>query len=245
MSVLTTSGPPASLSERIAQLAWTQLASDLDSSGMARLPALLSIGECNALVASYADAALFRSRIVMAQHGFGCGEYQYFTYPLPTLVQQLRSGLYAPLAQIANRWHQALRLPMRFPTEHTAFIARCHAAGQTRPTPLLLKYSTGDFNCLHQDLYGDEVFPLQLTLLLSQPRIDFYGGEFVLSEQKPRAQSRVEVVPLERGDAVIFASRYRPGQGSRGVQRLTMRHGVSRLRDGDRYTLGIVFHDAL
>jgi uncharacterized protein len=244
MSVLATAGPPASLSERIEQLPWTHLASDLDASGMARIPALLSIDECSALAASYADAALFRSRIVMAQHGFGCGEYQYFAYPLPTLVEQLRCGLYPPLAQIANRWHEALRLPSRFPSDHAAFIARCHGAGQTRPTPLLLKYSTGDFNCLHQDLYGDEVFPLQLTLLLSQPRIDFYGGEFVLSEQKPRAQSRVEVVPLERGDALIFASRYRPGRGSRGVQRLTMRHGVSRLRDGDRYTLGIVFHDA-
>ena len=177
----------------------------------------------------------------MAQHGFGCGEYQYFAYPLPALVEQLRSGLYPPLAQIANRWHELLRLATRFPSEHAAFLERCHAAGQARPTPLLLRYTAGDFNCLHQDLYGEQVFPLQLTVLLSRPRIDFHGGEFVLTEQKPRAQSRVEVVPLERGDAVVFASRYRPGQGARGVHRLTMRHGVSRLRDGDRYTLGIVF----
>jgi hypothetical protein len=235
----------ASLSERIAQLPWTQLAGDLDATGMACLPRLLSSGECSALAASYANAALFRSRIIMAQHGFGCGEYQYFAYPLPALVDELRRSLYPPLAQIANRWQQLLRLPTRFPSEHAAFLERCHAAGQTRPTPLLLKYTAGDFNCLHQDLYGEQVFPLQLTLLLSEPRIDFYGGEFVLAEQKPRAQSRVEVVPLERGDAIIFASRYRPGQGARGVHRLSMRHGVSRLRDGERYTLGIVFHDAL
>jgi uncharacterized protein len=244
MTVTAAPNATASLSERIAQLPWTQLAGDLDASGMARIAGLLSLGECGALAASYADTPLFRSRIVMAQHGFGCGEYQYFGYPLPQLVQQLRANLYPPLAQIANRWHDALRLPARFPDAHEAFIERCHAAGQTRPTPLLLKYGAGDFNCLHQDLYGAEVFPLQLTILLSEPRIDFHGGEFVLSEQKPRAQSRVEVVPLERGDAVIFASRYRPGQGRRGVQRLNMRHGVSRLRDGERYTLGIVFHDA-
>jgi hypothetical protein len=243
-SVVPGAAASGSLSERLAQLSWTHLASDLDASGMARVPALLSIGECRALAASYDNAALFRSRIVMAQHGFGCGEYQYFAYPLPALVQQLRDALYAPLAQVANRWHEALKLPARFPASHAQFLAHCHAAGQKRPTPLLLKYTAGDFNCLHQDLYGDEVFPLQLTLLLSQPRIDFYGGEFVLTEQKPRAQSRVEVVPLERGDALIFASRYRPGHGARGVQRLSMRHGVSRLRDGERYTLGIVFHDA-
>jgi uncharacterized protein len=245
MSATAERSVEASLSERIAQLPWTQLTGELDATGMARVPGLLSIGECTALAASYANAALFRSRIVMAQHGFGCGEYQYFAYPLPALVDQLRSGLYPPLAQIANRWHELLRLATRFPSEHAAFLERCHAGGQARPTPLLLKYTAGDFNCLHQDLYGEQVFPLQLTLLLSEPRIDFHGGEFVLTEQKPRAQSRVEVVPLERGDALIFASRYRPGQGARGVHRLSMRHGVSRLRDGERYTLGIVFHDAL
>ena len=237
-------GADGLLSERIAQLPWTQLAADLDASGSALLPGLLSWSECAELSACYGRTALFRSRILMAQHGFGCGEYQYFAYPLPALVAELRTLLYPPLARIANRWHQALQLPARFPQDHPEFLARCHRAGQARPTALLLRYAAGDFNCLHQDLYGDEVFPLQLTVLLSQPRIDFYGGEFVVSEQKPRSQSRVEVIPLERGDAVVFASRYRPGQGKHGVHRLTMRHGVSRLRDGERYALGVVFHDA-
>jgi uncharacterized protein len=244
MSAVAALGATATLSERIAQLPWTQLAADLDASGSALVPGLLSWSECAELTASYVRADLFRSRIVMSQHGFGCGEYQYFAYPLPLLVAELRTALYPPLARIANRWHEALQLPTRFPEDHPAFLERCQRAGQTRPTPLLLRYRAGDFNCLHQDLYGDEVFPLQLTVLLSQPRIDFYGGELVLTEQKPRAQSRVEVIALERGDAVVFASRYRPGQGTRGVHRLNMRHGVSRLRDGERYTLGIVFNDA-
>ncbi|HEX2791721.1 MAG TPA: 2OG-Fe(II) oxygenase [Steroidobacteraceae bacterium] len=244
MSAIAALHATAALPERMAQLSWSQLGHDLDASGSARVPGLLSASECAALAGSYARTALFRSRIAMAQHGFGCGEYQYYAYPLPALVQQLRCGLYAPLAQIANRWHEALGLQTRFPADHAAFIERCHGAGQTRPTPLLLRYTAGDFNCLHQDLYGDEVFPLQLTLLLSEPRIDFHGGEFVLTEGKPRAQSRVEVVPLGRGDAIIFASRFRPGRGTRGVHRLSMRHGVSRLRDGERYSLGIVFHDA-
>jgi hypothetical protein len=244
ISAISALGTDAPLSERIAQLPWTQLASDLDASGTARVPALLSGSECADMAATYGRAALFRSRINMAQHGFGCGEYQYYAYPLPALVQELRRDLYPPLALIANRWHEALQLPTRFPTEHSVFLEHCHRAGQRRPTPLLLRYAAGDFNCLHQDLYGEQVFPLQLTLLLSQPRIDFYGGEFVVTEQKARAQSRVEVVPLERGDAIIFASRHRPGQGARGRHRLTMRHGVSRLRDGERYSLGIIFHDA-
>lgn len=244
MSASAALAATASLPERIAQLSWTQLAGDLDAGGFTRVPRLLSAGECAALAAGYARTLLFRSRISMAQHGFGCGEYQYYAYPLPALVEQLRGGLYPPLAQIANRWHEELRLAARFPPDHTAFIERCHGGGQTRPTPLLLRYTSGDFNCLHQDLYGDEVFPLQLTVLLSEPRIDFDGGEFVLTEGKPRAQSRVEVVPLERGDAIIFASRFRPGRGARGLHRLSMRHGVSRLRDGERYSLGIVFHDA-
>ena len=237
-------GAHAALCERIGQLPWTQLAADLDASGTALLPGLLSWSECAELSACYGRAELFRRRILMAQHGFGRGEYQYFGYPLPALVAELRTLIYAPLARIANRWHEALKLPARFPEQHPQFLEHCHRAGQARPTPLLLRYSAGDFNCLHQDLYGDEVFPLQLTVLLSRPRIDFYGGEFLVSEQKPRAQSRVEVIPLERGDAVVFASRYRPGQGSSGVHRLTMRHGVSRLRDGERYALGVVFHDA-
>jgi hypothetical protein len=243
-SAIAAPGADASLSKRIAQLPWAQLATDLDASGTALVPGLLSGSECAELTACYASTALFRSRIVMAQHGFGCGEYQYFAYPLPALVAELRTLLYPPLARIANRWHEALRLATRFPEDHPAFLERCHGTGQTQPTPLLLRYTAGDFNCLHQDLYGEQVFPLQLTLLLSRPRIDFYGGEFVVSEQKPHAPSRVEVIPLERGDAVVFASRYRPGQGTRGVHRLNMRHGVSRLRDGDRYALGIVFHDA-
>jgi hypothetical protein len=244
MSAIAACSVAASVTERIAQLPWPRLAGELDANGTALLPGLLSVEQCAALAASYARAALFRSRIVMAQHGFGRGEYQYFAYPLPELVAQLRTALYAPLAPIANRWHEALQLAPRFPAQHAAFLERCHRAGQTRPTPLLLRYTRGDYNCLHQDLYGDEVFPLQLTVLLSAPQTDFRGGEFVVTEQRPRAQSRVEVVPLRQGDAVIFATRYRPGQGARGVHRLTMRHGVSRLRDGERCTLGIVFHDA-
>ena len=244
MSAIAACSVAASVTERIAQLPWPRLAGELDANGTALLPGLLSAEQCAALAASYARAALFRSRIVMAQHGFGRGEYQYFAYPLPELVAQLRTALYAPLASIANRWHEALQLAPRFPAQHAAFLERCHRAGQTRPTPLLLRYTRGDYNCLHQDLYGDEVFPLQLTVLLSAPQTDFRGGEFVVTEQRPRAQSRVEVVPLRQGDAVIFATRYRPGQGARGVHRLTMRHGVSRLRDGERFTLGIVFHDA-
>jgi len=245
MSALAVASAAASLGERIAQLRWPQLAAELDAGGAARVPALLSAAECSALAGCYPNAALFRSRIVMAQHGFGRGEYQYFAYPLPALVEELRSALYPPLSTIANRWHQALGLAARFPPQHREFLERCHRAGQTRPTPLLLRYATGDYNCLHQDLYGEHVFPLQLTLLLSSPRTDFRGGEFVLSEQRPRAQSRVEVLTLERGDAVVFASRYRPGQGARGAYRLTMRHGVSQVRAGERHTLGIVFHDAL
>ncbi|MFI4869567.1 MAG: 2OG-Fe(II) oxygenase [Steroidobacterales bacterium] len=245
MTVLAARSAAASLTERIAQLSWPQLAAELDASGTARVPALLSALECAALAGCYANAALFRSRIVMAQHGFGRGEYQYFAYPLPALVAQLRAALYPPLATIANRWHEALQLEARFPPQHGDFLERCHRAGQTRPTPLLLRYATGDYNCLHQDLYGEHVFPLQLTLLLSSPRTDFRGGEFVVTEQRPRAQSRVEVVTLERGDAVVFASRYRPGQGARSAHRLTMRHGVSPVHAGERYTLGIVFHDAL
>ena len=244
MRALAARSAAASLGERIAQLPWRALGAELDASGRALLPALLTGSECAELVECYARTALFRSRIVMAQHGFGRGEYQYFAYPLPALVAQLRSALYPPLSAIANRWQQALQLPTRFPPQHHAFLEHCQRAGQTRPTPLLLRYAAGDYNCLHQDLYGEQVFPLQLTLLLSAPRSDFRGGEFVLTEQRPRAQSRVEVIALERGDAVVFASRYRPGQGARGAYRLTMRHGVSRVQAGERYTLGIVFHDA-
>jgi hypothetical protein len=217
---------------------WQQLAGALDARGCATIPGLLGSE------ASYADAHLFRKRIVMASHGFGRGEYQYFAYPLPPVLQSLRETLYARLAPIANGWHERLRIEARFPASHSEFRARCHAAGQTRPTPLLLRYAAGDFNCLHQDLYGDHVFPLQVAVLLSRPGADFSGGEFVLTEQRPRMQSRVEVVPLEQGDAVIFAVHHRPVAGTRGTYRVNLRHGVSRLRGGQRHTLGIIFHDA-
>ncbi len=223
---------------------WARAASDLDERGNALLERLLTPEESDALAALYSADALFRSRIVMQRHNFGRGEYKYFAYPLPGLVAKLRTALYPPLADIANRWNAALGIDARFPDEHALFVARCHAAGQTRPTPLLLQYGAGDYNCLHQDLYGEHVFPLQLTILLSEPERDFSGGEFVLTEQRPRMQSRAEVVPLRQGDAVVFAVQQRPVVGTRGAYRVTMRHGVSRVRSGRRVTAGIVFHDA-
>lgn len=224
---------------------WSNLGHDLDRYGAATLPALLSASECCELAALYEDARHFRSRVVMARHGFGSGEYQYFAYPLPAAIQQLRAAFYPPLAAIANRWQQRMGMDLRYPDTHEAYLQRCHAAGQVRPTTLLLKYGGGDYNCLHQDLYGEHVFPLQMAVLLSQPGKDFSGGEFVLTEQRPRMQSRAEVVPLQQGDAVVFAVHDRPVQGTRGVYRVMMRHGVSRLRAGRRYTLGIIFHDAV
>lgn len=223
---------------------WRHVAAELDARGHATIPGLLGSGECLALAGSYADAGLFRKRIVMASHGFGRGEYQYFAYPLPRALQALRETLYARLAPIANRWHERLRIDTRFPGTHAEYLARCHAAGQARPTPLLLRYGAGDFNCLHQDLYGEHVFPLQVAVLLSRPGQDFSGGEFVLTEQRPRRQSRVEVVRLEQGDAVVFAVNSRPVDGTRGSYRVNMRHGVSRLHGGRRHTLGLIFHDA-
>jgi hypothetical protein len=223
---------------------WARADEDLDARGCAILPALLSPAECRELVAGYADDARYRSRVVMASHGFGRGEYKYFAYPLPPLVAALREALYPPLAAIANRWHEALGIEDPFPPAHAAFLERCHAAGQTRPTPLVLAYDAGDYNCLHQDIYGEHVFPLQIATLLSEPGHDFEGGEFVLTEQRPRMQSRVEVVPLGRGDAVVFPVRHRPVQGTRGIYRVTMRHGVSRIRRGHRHTLGVILHDA-
>ena len=208
------------------------------------LPGLLSGAECDATAALYGPGPAFRSHVVMARHGFGQGEYRYFAYPLPPLVQALRTMLYPRLAPIANRWHERMGIDGRFPDDHAAFLDRCHDAGQKRPTPLLLRYGAGDYNCLHQDLYGEHVFPLQVAVLLAAPGDDFSGGEFVLTEQRPRMQSRAEVVPLGKGDAVVFAVNQRPHRGTRGDYRVAMRHGVSKVRSGHRHTLGIIFHDA-
>jgi hypothetical protein len=229
---------------RIASLDAARLSASLDASGYAVVPSLLTAEECAALAAHYDDTSNFRSRVVMARHGYGQGEYQYFAYPLPPLIATLRTALYPLLAPIANRWNEAMRIDVRYPPEHAAFLARCHRAGQQRPTPLLLRYRAGDYNRLHQDLYGEHVFPLQATVLLSSPEADFTGGEFVLVEQRARMQSRAEVVPLNQGDAVIFAVNQRPVTSARGFTRVTIRHGVSQLRSGARMTLGLIFHDA-
>jgi hypothetical protein len=229
---------------RVSRYDWDASAASLDDFGWAHLPQLLSADECRGLASSYPDASRFRSHIIMARHGFGRGEYKYFAHPLPEIVSALRTALYARLAPIANRWHTAMNNDARFPGTLAQFLERCHRAGQKRPTPLLLQYGEGDFNALHQDVYGELVFPLQVAVLLSEPNEDFTGGEFVLAEQRPRMQSRVEVVPLRRGDAVAFAVRHRPVKGTRGTYRVNLRHGVSRLRSGHRHTLGIIFHDA-
>ncbi len=224
---------------------WADVEHQLEQAGCAIIRSLLSTEDCSAVSALYSQPALFRSRVIMARHGFGRGEYQYFSYPLPQLVAGLRSSLYPRLVPIANRWHEHMNLPGRFPEAHKAFLVRCHAAGQERPTPLLLQYGPQDYNCLHQDVYGEQVFPLQVAILLSAPGEDFTGGEFVLTEQRPRMQSRPQVIDLKRGDALIFAVNQRPTQGVRGYYRVTMRHGVSRLHSGNRHTLGIILHDAL
>lgn len=224
---------------------WDTAAGDLDLYGCAVVPALLDRGECAALRAGWDGRERFRSEVVMARHGYGSGAYRYFAYPLPDRVAALRAGLYPPLARIANRWAEALDTGLSYPERHEDFIARCHAAGQRRPTPLILRYEAGDWNALHQDVYGEQVFPLQIAILLSAPGADFTGGEFVLAEQRPRMQSRAEAVPLGRGDAVIFPVRDRPVRGSRGWHRRAIRHGVSRVRSGLRFTLGLIFHDAL
>ncbi len=236
--------PAVDVAARIADLDWRRIATDLDEGGYATTGPLLDADACADLRAAYADDARFRSHIHMVRHGFGRGEYKYFAYPLPGPVAALRTAAYPHLVAIANRWQTAMGSALRFPDDHADFLARCHAAGQRRPTPLLLRYGSGDYNCLHQDLYGEHVFPLQLAVLLSTPGTDFTGGEFVLTEQRPRMQSRPEVVPLSQGEAVIFAVNERPVQGARGVYRVRMRHGVSRLRSGERYTLGVIFHDA-
>jgi hypothetical protein len=233
-----------SVADRLAVADWPRLLAELDQCGASTLPGLLDRESCRAIAASYGDESKFRSRVVMGKHGFGRGEYRYFAYPLPFDLAATRAALYAGLAPLANQWHERLKVEARFPATHREFLARCHAAGQTRPTPLLLRYGAGDYNCLHRDLYGEHVFPLQMAVLLSAPGADFSGGEFVITEQRPRMQSRVEVVPLEQGDAVLFAVSERPVAGKRGAYRVTHRHGVSRVIHGARFTVGVILHDA-
>jgi hypothetical protein len=236
--------PARNIASRVKSLDWERVSKDLDAQGCAMIEGLITPEECDALAGLYPEDGIFRSRVVMRQHGFGRGEYQYFSYPLPDLITGLRTALYPRLAPIANRWNAAMGIDVRYPEKHADYIARCHAAGQLKPTPLLLQYGADDYNCLHQDLYGEHVFPLQATILLSEPERDFTGGEFVLTEQRPRMQSRPEVVPLRQGDAVVFAVHHRPVQGTRGVYRVNLRHGVSRVRSGHRHALGVIFHDA-
>ena len=232
------------LEQHLQACDWTAVSGELDAQGHARLPCLLPPATCRELAALYADDAAFRSRVTMERHGFGRGEYRYFAYPLPALVETLRRVAWLHLAPLANRWNETLGLATRYPASHADYLAQCHAAGQRRPTPLLLQYGAGDYNCLHQDIYGEHVFPLQLAVLLSVPGEDFDGGEFVLTEQRPRMQSRVRVVPLQQGDAVVFAVNQRPVRGQRGNRRVRMRHGVSTVRAGRRHVLGMIFHDA-
>ena len=228
----------------VESLDWQLIANELNESGNASLKNVLAPQDCEFLTSLYEDEEHFRSRVVMSQHGFGRGEYKYFSYPLPEIVQALRSSLYARLAPVANLWNQQMGIEVRYPAKHVDFIERCYKSGQLRPTPLLLRYGAGDYNCLHQDLYGEHVFPIQVACLLSEPGRDFTGGEFVLTEQRPRMQTRPEVVPLRQGDAVAFAVHHRPVQGTRGIYRVNLRHGVSRLQSGQRHTVGIIFHDA-
>jgi len=239
-----TIGPAEPVVDWTGAIEWGRVSQDLDAYGSAVVERLLSPEECRDLIALYQVEDLFRSRVVMARHGFGRGEYKYFQYPLPDTIADLRTAVYPRLAPIANRWNEAMGMDVRYPEEHADFIARCHEAGQRKPTPLLLRYEAGDYNCLHQDVYGEHVFPLQLAILLSEPGRDFTGGEFVMTEQRPRMQSRAEVVPLRQGDGVVFAVHHRPVRGTRGTYRVTLRHGVSRIRSGRRHTLGIILHDA-
>jgi hypothetical protein len=241
---MTAAVAPAGMAARLATLDWQRIEADLDAHGYAVASAILAQENCQALAQSYLNDELFRSRIIMARHGFGRGEYKYLRYPLPEEISELRTALYPPLSRIANRWNKVMGSDVRYPENHAKFLERCHDAGQVQPTPLLLRYGPGDYNCLHQDLYGEHVFPLQVAFLLSAPEQDFTGGEFVLTEQRPRMQSRAEVVPLKQGDGVIFPVHHRPVQGTKGFYRVNMRHGVSRLRFGERHTLGIIFHDA-
>lgn len=230
--------------ERVKVIDWERVFQGLDVQGNAIIHCLLSQDECQALAGLYTHNDIFRSHVVMSQHGFGRGEYKYFKYPLPDLIVGLRTAIYTRLVPIANRWNTAMSIDARYPEEHADFIKRCHQAGQVRPTPLLLQYGADDYNCLHQDLYGQHVFPLQLAILLSEPNKDFTGGEFVITEQRPRRQSQAIVVPLRQGDGIVFAVHNRPVQGTRGVYRVNLRHGVSRIRSGHRHTVGVIFHDA-
>ena len=225
-------------------IAWERVYRDLDTEGNAVVKGLMASDQCDEVRGLYQDEKIFRSQVVMERHGFGRGEYRYFSYPLPDLITNLRTSLYPHLVPLANRWNEAMRVDVRYPGTHADYITRCHEAGQTKPTPLILKYGPDDYNCLHQDLYGEHVFPLQVAILLSAPNKDFTGGEFVMTEQRPRMQSRPLVVPLQKGDGVVFAVNHRPVQGKKSIYRVTMRHGVSRLQSGSRYTLGIIFHDA-
>jgi hypothetical protein len=236
--------PAKDIANRVKMLDWERVSQELDEHGCAMVQNFITPKECDALVKLYPMDDLFRSRIVMSRHGFGRGEYKYFGYPLPDIISGLRTSIYPYLVPIANRWNTAMSLDVHYPATHADFMARCHNAGQTRPTPLLLQYETGDYNCLHQDLYGEHVFPFQAAILLAEPGRDFAGGEFILTEQRPRMQSRAEVLPLRQGDAVVFTVNHRPVQGKHGFYRVNMRHGVSRVRSGHRHTVGIIFHDA-
>jgi uncharacterized protein len=232
------------IEERVEAVRWNEVSRDLDAEGNAVIKSILSPYECDEVRELYQQEKVFRSQVVMERHGFGRGEYRYFSYPLPELIEAMRTSLYPHLVPIANRWNEAMGINVRYPTTHAEYIQRCHQTGQNKPTPLILKYGTDDYNCLHQDLYGEHIFPLQIAVLLSEPDKDFTGGEFVMTEQRPRMQSRPIVVPLQKGDGVVFAVHHRPVQGKKSVYRVNLRHGVSRLRSGNRYTLGIIFHDA-
>lgn len=241
---MTGSPQQAAIAARIDGVEWPRVHADLDAQGWAVIPGLVSHAEADSVARLYRREQGFRSHIVMSRHGFGRGEYKYFSYPLPSLVEALRSAAYPHLAMIANQWHERLGEGVHFPAEHGSFLARCHAAGQDQPTPLLLEYGPDDYNCLHRDLYGEHVFPIQMAILLDQPGEDFEGGEFVMTEQRPRMQSRAMVLPLGKGDAAVFAVNSRPMKGVRGDYRVKLNHGVSKLRSGRRHTLGVIFHDA-
>ena len=244
MSALTSTAKPQSIAERVRAMAWEEVLRELDGQGNAKINGILTADECQALASLYHKDDMFRSTVVMQRHGFGRGEYRYFNYPLPEIITDLRNEVYPHLVPIANRWNETMGVDARYPEKHADYIERCHRAGQKRPTPLLLRYVTDDYNCLHQDLYGEQVFPLQLTILLSEPEKDFAGGEFVMTEQRPRMQSRPIVVSLRQGDGVVFAVNNRPVQGNKRVYRVKLRHGVSRIQAGQRYALGVIFHDA-